>query len=163
MLNDLTRRSWIAAALALPLFLAGMSDLIPGKPLRAVLSPGWLAWIELALATPAVLWAGWPFLQRGWASVVNRSLNMSTLTAIGTGAAYLFSVVGTAAPWLFPESRRGHGGAVLSGATGFAPPCTVIAPPPRQPAVVDTAPLPATTVGVIVDGAEVLTAPHGRR
>jgi Cu+-exporting ATPase len=111
-LDDMTRRFWIAAALSLPLFLAGMSDLVPGQPLQQLLEPSWLAWLEFLLATPVVLWAGWPFFQRGWASVVNRSPNMFTLIATGTGAAYLFSVVVTVAPWLIPATQRGHGGAV---------------------------------------------------
>ncbi|MCM2332827.1 MAG: heavy metal translocating P-type ATPase [Anaeromyxobacteraceae bacterium] len=111
-LDDMTRRFWAAAALALPLFLAGMSDLIPGQPLQHLVSPVVLAWLELALATPVVLWAGWPFFQRGWASVVNRSPNMFTLIATGTGAAYLFSVVVTVAPWLIPAEQRDHGGAL---------------------------------------------------
>ena len=109
-LEDMTRRFWIAAALSLPLFLAGMSDLIPGESLRHLLSPTLLAWLELLLATPVVAWAGWPFFQRGWASVVNRSPNMFTLIATGTGAAFLFSLVVTVAPWLVPASQRGHGG-----------------------------------------------------
>jgi Cu+-exporting ATPase len=111
-LARMTRRFWVATALALPLFLAGMSDLIPGEPLQHLLPAPWLAWAELALATPAVLWAGWPFFQRGWASVVNRSPNMFTLIATGTGAAYLFSLAVTLAPQLVPEAQRGHGGAV---------------------------------------------------
>jgi P-type Cu+ transporter len=111
-LDDMTRRFWVAAGLSLPLFLVGMSDLLPGQPLQHLASPGWLAWAELALATPAVLWAGWPFFQRGWVSVVNRSPNMFTLIATGTGASYLFSVVVTVAPWILPESQRGHGGAL---------------------------------------------------
>jgi Cu+-exporting ATPase len=111
-LDDMTRRFWVAAGLSLPLFLASMSDLLPGQPLQHVISPGWLAWVELAFATPVVLWAGWPFFQRGWASVVNRSPNMFTLIATGTGAAYLFSVVVSAAPWVLPTSQRVHGGAL---------------------------------------------------
>jgi len=110
-LRDMTRRFWVAAALSLPLFLVGMSDLWPGQPLQHLVAPQALAWIELLLASPVVLWAGWPFFQRGWASVVNRSPNMFTLIASGTGAAYLFSLVVTVAPWLVPESQRGHGGA----------------------------------------------------
>jgi P-type Cu+ transporter len=110
-LDDMTRRLWVAASLSLPLLLAGMSDLVPGLPLQHLLPSTALAWGELALATPVVLWAGWPFFQRGWASVTNRSPNMFTLIATGTGAAYLFSVIVTLAPWLVPASQRGHGGA----------------------------------------------------
>jgi Cu+-exporting ATPase len=86
-----------------------MSDLIPGMPLQHLLGP-WLPWLELLLATPVVLWAGWPFFSRAFTSVVNRSPNMFTLVAAGTGASYLFSLVVTVAPGLVPESQRGHGG-----------------------------------------------------
>jgi Cu+-exporting ATPase len=89
-----------------------MSDLLPGQALQQVASPTLLAWIELALATPVVLWAGRPFFQRGWVSVTNRSPNMFTLIATGTGAAYLFSVVVALAPGVIPASQRGHGGAL---------------------------------------------------
>jgi P-type Cu+ transporter len=97
-LRDMTRSFWVAAGLALPLLLAGMSDLLPGQPLQHLVDCTWLAWIELALASPVVLWAGWPFFKRGWASVVHLSPSMFTLIATGTGAAYLFSVVLTVAP-----------------------------------------------------------------
>ena len=69
-------------------------------------------WIQFAFATPVVLWAGWPFFVRGWQSLVTRNLNMFTLIAVGTGVAYLYSVVGTVAPGIFPATFRGHGGAV---------------------------------------------------
>ncbi len=111
-LDDMTRRFWVAASLSLPLFLAGMSDLIPGQPLQHLVPATLFTWIELILATPVVLWAGWPFFQRGWASMTNRSPNMFTLIATGTGAAYLFSVVVTLAPRVIPASQRGHGGAL---------------------------------------------------
>jgi Cu+-exporting ATPase len=111
-LTDMTRRlAWSVAPAALVLLL-GMSDLLPGEPLAHVLSSRALQWIELALATPVVLWAGWPFFERGVASVVHRSLNMFTLIALGTGSAYVFSVVATLAPDLFPPSLRGMDGAV---------------------------------------------------
>ena len=71
---------------------------------------GWLPWIELVLATPVVLWGGWPFFQRGWASIVNRSTNMFTLIAMGTGVAYLYSLVATVFPQIFPASFRGMDG-----------------------------------------------------
>ena len=76
-----------------------------------MLPNGWLPWIELALATPVVLWGGWPFFQRGWTSVVNRSTNMFTLIAMGTGVAYLYSLVATVFPQAFPASLHvmGHG------------------------------------------------------
>jgi P-type Cu+ transporter len=109
-LIDMTRRFWVSAALTLPLFLSGMSDLIPGNPVARLLSPRVLLWTQLALATPVVVWGGLPFFQRGWASIVNRRLNMFTLIAIGTGAAYLYSVIATLAPDLLPHAVRGHGG-----------------------------------------------------
>jgi Cu+-exporting ATPase len=87
-----------------------MSDLIPGDPLRRSVSPRLLVWIEFALSTPVVLWGGWPFFERGWRSIVNRSLNMFTLIAIGTGIAYLDSAIATVFPGLFPETLRGHDG-----------------------------------------------------
>ena len=111
-LGDMTRRFlWSLGPAALVLIL-GMSELLPGQPLMRLLSPATLSWIELVLATPVVVWAGWPFFERGAASIVRRSLNMFTLIALGTGAAYLFSVVATVAPGIFPASFRGMGGAV---------------------------------------------------
>jgi Cu+-exporting ATPase len=109
-LLDMTRRFWVSLALTAPLLMVAMLDMLPGMPVQHVLPEGWLAWIELILATPVVLWAGWPFFQRGWTSVVNRSTNMFTLIAMGTGVAYLYSLVATAFPQIFPESFRGMGG-----------------------------------------------------
>jgi Cu+-exporting ATPase len=110
-LRDMSRRFWVSVVLTLPVFLLGMSDLLPGQPVQHAISPRTLAWIELVLATPVVLWGGWPFFQRGWASVVNRSLNMFTLIALGTGVAFVFSLVATLAPGLLPASMRtAHGG-----------------------------------------------------
>jgi P-type Cu+ transporter len=110
-LRDMSRRFWASVVLTLPVFLLGMSDLLPGQPVQHAISPEILAWIELVLATPVVLWGGWPFFQRGWASVVNRSLNMFTLIALGTGVAFVFSVVATVAPGLLPAGMRtAHGG-----------------------------------------------------
>jgi Cu+-exporting ATPase len=111
-LVDMTRRFWISAALSLPLFIVAMSDMLPGQPLQHSFSPRLLTWIQLAIATPVVLWGGWPFIERGWHSIVNRSLNMFTLIAIGVGAAYLYSVVATLLPGIFPESFYGHSGTV---------------------------------------------------
>jgi len=111
-LIDMTRRFWVSLALAAPVFVIGMSDLIPGMPLQHAAGPAILKWIQLALATPVVLWGGWPFFVRAWASLVNLSLNMFTLIAFGTGIAYAYSVVATLAPQIFPESFRGHGGEV---------------------------------------------------
>jgi Cu+-exporting ATPase len=109
-LVDMTRRFWISMALTVPVLFLAMSDLIPGQPIQQMLSQRLLNWIELALATPVVLWGGWPFFQRGWASIVNRSLNMFTLIATGTGTAYLYSVVAALLPGIFPASFRLHGG-----------------------------------------------------
>jgi Cu+-exporting ATPase len=98
--------------LTLPVFVISMSEMIPGRPLHALLSDRAAAWIQLVLSTPVVLWCGWPFFERAWASVVRRSLNMFTLIGIGIGAAYGFSVVATVAPAIFPASFRGATGAV---------------------------------------------------
>jgi Cu+-exporting ATPase len=110
-LVDMTRRFWIATVLAFPVFLVAMSDLLPGQPLH-FLDMRLLNWVQLALATPVVLWCGWPFFERAWTSVLNRSPNMFTLIALGTGAAYLYSLAATVAPWLFPEGFRMASGAV---------------------------------------------------
>ena len=111
-LIDMTHRFWVGLALSLPLIIMTMADMIPGQPLHSVLSSLPLAWVEFALATPVVLWGGWPFFQKGWASIINRSPNMFTLIAIGTGVAYLYSIVATVAPDLFPETFRGANGEV---------------------------------------------------
>jgi P-type Cu+ transporter len=111
-LRDMRRRFWLSAALTLPVFAIGMSDLIPGQPLQQAISIGALTWIQLALATPVVLWGGWPFFVRAWQSLVNRSLNMFTLIGLGVTVAYVYSVVATIFPDIFPHSFRGHGGAV---------------------------------------------------
>src|SRR3954464_11964155 len=105
-LRDMTRRFWVSAALTIPLLAIAMADMLPGMPMQRVLSAAWLPWIELVLATPVVLWGGWPFFQRGWASIVNRSTNMFTLIAMGTGVAYLYSLIATLAPGTFPASFR---------------------------------------------------------
>ena len=104
-LIDMTRRLWIGTALTLPLLAIMISDLIPSHPLHDLSGRG-LGWLEFALATPVVLWAGWPFFERGWSSIVHRSLNMFTLIAIGTGSAYLYSVIAVVAPDIFPASFR---------------------------------------------------------
>ncbi len=105
-LRDMTRRFWISTLLTIPLLGIAMVDMLPGMPVQRVLPGGWLPWIELILATPVVLWAGWPFFQRGWTSIVNRSTNMFTLIAMGTGVAYLYSLAATIAPQIFPPSFR---------------------------------------------------------
>ncbi|MDQ1536217.1 MAG: P-type Cu+ transporter, partial [Actinomycetota bacterium] len=111
-LADMTRHFWISLVLTLPVFVLGMAEVLPGQPLKNVLSMHAVQWIQLLLSTPVVLWGGWPFFQRGWSSVVHRNLNMFTLIALGTGVAYLFSVVAVLFPSLLPASLRGHGGAV---------------------------------------------------
>ena len=108
-LVDMTRRFWIGGALALPVFLLAMGDMVFGMGLGGRLDVNVTNWIGLIFSTPVVLWAGWPFFERGWASIVNRSPNMFTLIAMGVGAAYVFSAIGTLAPGLFPEGFREHG------------------------------------------------------
>lgn len=111
-LLDFTKRLKVSAVLTVPLALFAMSDLLPGQPIQHAL-PSWaLAWIQLLLATPVVLWGGLPFFERGIASIRNRSLNMFTLISIGTGVAYLYSVVAALFPNLFPENLKVHGGLV---------------------------------------------------
>jgi P-type Cu+ transporter len=110
-LRDMARRFWAAAALALPVFLLAMAHLVP-----VLARQGWSdshasRWVQFALATPVVWWAGWPFFRRGWRSLVARHLNMFTLIAIGVGTAYLFSAAAMLAPALFPETMQ-HGGKV---------------------------------------------------
>ncbi len=111
-LADMTRRLWISVVLALPLLALMISELLPSMPLQHWLSARMWAWVEFALATPAVLWCGWPFFVRGWQSLVHRSLNMFTLIALGTGTAYVYSVIATLVPQMFPASFRGEGGQV---------------------------------------------------
>ncbi|HZN07725.1 MAG TPA: heavy metal translocating P-type ATPase [Pyrinomonadaceae bacterium] len=111
-LVDMTRRFWVCLVLTIPVFAIGMSDLIPGQPLQHRVSPSVLGWLQLVLATPVVLWGGWPFFVRAWQSILNRSLNMFTLIGLGVGVAYVFSLIAVVAPQLFPASFRGHGGAV---------------------------------------------------
>jgi Cu+-exporting ATPase len=101
-LRDMTRRFWISLALTAPLMLIDMYQMMPGLGVQATSETGSLPWVELALATPVVLWGGWPFFQRFWTSLVNRSPNMFTLIGMGTGVAYAYSVAATFAPGLFP-------------------------------------------------------------
>ncbi|MGE0102929.1 MAG: heavy metal translocating P-type ATPase [Blastocatellales bacterium] len=111
-LKDMKRRFLIGLALTIPVFLIAMSEMIPGQPLQHAISHRILSAIQFALSTPVVLWCGWPFFQRGWASIVNRSPNMFTLIAIGTGTAWIYSVIAAFLPGIFPDSFRGHGGGV---------------------------------------------------
>jgi Cu+-exporting ATPase len=108
----MTRRFWISLVLTAPILFVAMSEMIPRQPVQHLFPARLLTWFQLVLATPVVLWGGWPFFQRGWASIINRSLNMFTLIAIGTGTAYFYSVVATLLPDIFPESLRGHSGDV---------------------------------------------------
>jgi Cu+-exporting ATPase len=110
-LVDMTRRFKWGLVLGLPVFLIAMADMLPGRPLHAF-DMRLLNWVQLALATPVVLWCGWPFFQRAWQSVIHRSPNMFTLIALGVGAAYFYSLIATVAPWLFPEGFRTTHGAV---------------------------------------------------
>jgi Cu+-exporting ATPase len=108
-LRDMTRRFWISTVLTVPLLAIAMGSMLsPHSFMSGVWREG-LPWLELLLATPVVLWGGWPFFQRGWASVVNRSTNMFTLIAMGTGVAYLYSLVATLFPGIFPASFRSMG------------------------------------------------------
>jgi Cu+-exporting ATPase len=111
-LVDMRRRFWVSAVLSIPVFAIGMSEFIPGTPLGRLAPTTVWSWIQFALASPVVLWGGWPFFVRGWQSVVNRSPNMFTLIGLGVSVAYIYSVVATAFPDIFPHSFRGHGGSV---------------------------------------------------
>ena len=109
-LTDMTRRFWVATVLSIPVVILGMgAELLQ---LHRFISGTWLNWLQLVIATPVVLWAGWPFFERGLASIKNRSLNMFTLIAMGVGVAWLYSVVATVAPQLFPETMKTMGEAV---------------------------------------------------
>ena len=112
-LVDMTRRFWISTALTIPTLVIAMADAIPGLArLLQFASPRAWQWFEFVLATPVVLWSGWPFFVRGWRSLVTRNLNMFTLIGLGTGVAYAFSVVGVLFPGIFPSSFRGPSGEV---------------------------------------------------
>ncbi|AMX98527.1 heavy metal translocating P-type ATPase [Mesorhizobium ciceri] len=110
-LVDFTRRFWVSAALSVPLLVVAMAPML-GLTFQAFVDERTKVWLELALASPVVLWAALPFFHRGWDSLVNRSPNMWTLISLGVGAAYLYSVVATLFPDIFPHQFRGHGGAV---------------------------------------------------
>jgi Cu+-exporting ATPase len=108
-LRSMQRRFWIGVVLSVPLLALSMGGMAADS-LFHNLPAGAMEWLQFALATPVVLWGGWPFFQRGWASLVNRHLNMFTLIAMGTGTAYLYSLIVTLAPGIFPASFLGHGG-----------------------------------------------------
>jgi len=111
-LRDFMHRFWIGVALTAPVVLLEMAAHIAGLNFHRYLSPQISVWIQFVLGTPVVLWAGWPFFERGWASVHNRSLNMFSLIALGVGAAYLYSLAATFAPALFPRGLRREGGII---------------------------------------------------
>jgi P-type Cu+ transporter len=122
-LVDMSRRFWISLALTVPLLLLSMAEMVPGLVLPRFLAGRALIWVQLVLATPVVAWGGLPFFQRGWASLVNRRLNMFTLIALGTGTAYLFSVVAALLPSVFPASFRDHHGEI---AVYFEPAAAIV-------------------------------------
>jgi Cu+-exporting ATPase len=112
-LRDMTRRFWISAALSLPVFILAMMHLLPGQSHDSWADGPVSRWLQFALSTPVVLWAGWPFFRRGWRSLVSLHFNMWTLISLGVGAAWLYSVAALFAPALFPDSmRQGHSGSV---------------------------------------------------
>lgn len=111
-LRDMTRRFWISLGPALLVMMLAMADMIPGRPLQQIVSASSRNWIQWLLATPVVLWAGWPFFERAWRSIVNKAPNMFTLIGMGTGAAYLYSSVATIVPAVLPGSFRAHDGSI---------------------------------------------------
>jgi Cu+-exporting ATPase len=122
-LTDMTRRFWISMGLTAPILALMILEMLPGQLLQQVFSHKALIWGQFALATPVVVWAGWPIFQRAWTSVVNRHLNMFTLIGLGTGAAYLYSVAAAVFPGFFPESFRGQGGEI---AVYFEPAAVIV-------------------------------------
>jgi P-type Cu+ transporter len=111
-LISMTRRFWWSVALTIPVLILEMSAMIPGHPVERVLTAREVGWIELLFATPVVVWCGWTFFERGWASLVNRSLNMFTLIALGTGTAFVYSVIAVLFPSIFPATFRETGSEV---------------------------------------------------
>jgi len=111
-LTDMSRRFWIGTALTVPVVLLTMSESLFGNPLSNLMSTSLMPWIEFILATPVVLWCGWPLLKRGWDSLVNRSLNMFTLIALGVSVSYLYSLVAILQPNIFPANFLNEHGQV---------------------------------------------------
>ena len=111
-LDDMSRRFWISAILTLPLFIYAMGDVIPGRPLAELAPQGWAQWLQLLLAAPVVAWGGWPFLVRGVQSLRTRNLNMFTLIGLGVSVAFVYSLVATVIPGVFPDAFRDAGGHV---------------------------------------------------
>jgi Cu+-exporting ATPase len=122
-LETMTRRFWLGVALTVPIMAFMISELLPTDPLMHLTGPTVARWIQFALATPVVLWGGWPFFERAWLSVKNRSLNMFTLIGLGTGSAYAYSVFALLFPRAIPESFRGMGG---EAAVYFEPAAVII-------------------------------------
>jgi P-type Cu+ transporter len=122
-LADMTRRFWISMGLTAPILALMILEMLPGQLLQQMFSHKALIWGQFALATPVVVWAGWPIFQRAWTSIVNRHLNMFTLIGLGTGAAYLYSVAAALFPGFFPESFRGQGGEI---AVYFEPAAVIV-------------------------------------
>lgn len=111
-LKDMRRRFWVSVALTFPALAIGMSDLIPGAPLERLIQPSISGWVQLLIASPVILWGGWPFFVRLWQSIVHRSPNMFTLIGLGVGVSYSYSLIATVFPDIFPHSLRGHAGGV---------------------------------------------------
>ncbi len=113
-LADMSRRFWIGLLLTVPIFVLAMADVIPGVHPAGLVAPRWSILLQFVLASPVVLWSGWPFFVRGWHSLLRRHLNMFSLIAIGVGTAYLYSLVATFAPGIFPAGFRGPDGTVAT-------------------------------------------------
>jgi Cu+-exporting ATPase len=109
-LASMSRRFWISALLTLPVFGIAMAEMIPDQPVQRALGPQLAIWLQLVLATPVVLWGGWPFFERGYKSLVTRSLSMFTLIAMGTGTAYLYSLIVVLFPEILPHAFVSHSG-----------------------------------------------------
>ena len=111
-LNDMKRRFWLSGALALPTLILAMSDLIPGEPIGKLIPTHVSIWAQFIMATPVVLWGGWPFFERAYSSLITRNLNMFTLIGIGVGVAYLYSIIATLIPEIFPAAFQKDGGSI---------------------------------------------------
>jgi Cu+-exporting ATPase len=111
-LAEMSWRFWLSLPLATMLFVVAMAEMLPGRPIHAAIGEGLMPWLQMSLATPVVLWGAWPFFVRGWMSIVQRALNMFTLIALGTGAAYAYSVFAVLLPDMLPHGFRAHGGGV---------------------------------------------------
>ena len=111
-LDDMRRRFWVSAVLTLPLFVYAMGEIFPGQPLDDLVPVGWSQWLQLLLATPVVIWGGWPFFVRAVQSLRTMNLNMFTLIGLGVAVAFVYSLVATVMPDIFPAAFRGSGGSV---------------------------------------------------